>query len=292
MGTWGFGDVPERREQELAAVKAALDIGYRIIDTAELYGNGECERIIGAVLAQFGRARRSELFLISKVLPANATYEGTIRACENSIERLGCEYLDLYFLHSRGTLPLKDTVRAFDELLKRGLVRHIGVSNLGAEGFEEWRAAERSVGIRSPAVCQEIGYSVDHPGIEFGLLDWQRARGIQTIAYEPLGRGRLTQHPVLAELGRARGASAAQIALAWCLRQPDVIAIPKSVHPERLAENLRAADIKLTAEELRRIDRAFPVRNRWLRQSKLIRGARSVVRRLTGRTSASGPPQH
>jgi diketogulonate reductase-like aldo/keto reductase len=292
LGTWGFGNSKDNREQELTTVRDALEVGYRLIDSAELYGDGECERIIGTVLEEFGRSRRSELFLISKVLPANASYDGTIRACEASLERLGCEYIDLYFLHSRGELELRETVRAFEELLKRGLVRHIGVSNIGIEDFQKWQAAEKSIGISNPVRVQEIGYSIDHPGIEFGMLEWQRKRGIQTIAYEPLSHGRLAQHPALAEIGRARGFSAAQIALAWCLRQPDVIAIPKTVRKERLVQNLQAADIKLTADELRQIDQAFPVPHRWLRQNKLIRSARSVVRKLTGRTGPNGPPQH
>jgi len=278
LGTSGLGESPARRDQEVAAVKFALDNGYRLIDTAEMYGEVN-ERVIGSALSAFGAARRSELFIISKVLPDNASRAGTVRACETSIERMGCHYVDLYLLHWRGPHPFAETVSAFDELLQRGLVRNIGVSNFSIEDLEEWRKVERRVGLRSTAKCNEVSYRIDRPGIEFGLLDWHRAHGIQTIGYGPLGQGELPKHPLLVELGQKRGVSAAQIALAWCLRQPDIITIPKSADPKRLLENRRALDLKLSPEELAQIEKAFPVRLRWLRQNKLLRQTRSVMRR-------------
>lgn len=278
-----MGESAARRDEEVAAVKFALDIGYRVFDTAELYGDGGCERIIGSALSAFGAARRSELFVISKVVAANASRADTVRSCEASIERLGCDYLDLYLLHWRGTIAFTETLRAFDELLQRRLVRHIGVSNFGVDDFEEWREAEQRVGVRAKAICNQLPYRVDARGIEYGLLSWQRARGIQMMAAEPLGRGTLPQHPFLVELGRERGVSAAQVALAWCLREPDVVVIPESVHPQRIEDNLRAADLRLSPEELNRIDQAFPLRQRWLRQNRLLRTARSTVRRVIRR---------
>jgi diketogulonate reductase-like aldo/keto reductase len=282
LGTYRMGESADRHEEEVAAVRFALDVGYRMLDTAELYGDGGCERMLASALTSFGRARRSELFIISKVLPANAARADTIRSCEASIQRLGCEYLDLYLLHSKGTLPFVETVRAFDELLKRGLVRQIGVSNFAVDDLVAWRKAEERVGIRSRAKVNQLLYRMDRRGVEYGLLDYQRAHGMQMMASEPLGHGSLPKHPLLIELGRERGVSAAQIALAWLLREPDMIVIPKSVHPQRIEENLRAADLRLSAEELRRIDQAFPLRHRWLKKNRLLRTARSTARRVVG----------
>jgi diketogulonate reductase-like aldo/keto reductase len=280
LGTAGIGESAERRDQDVAAVKFALDIGYRLIDTAEMYAEGGAERIIGSALAAFGAARRSELFIVSKVYPENASRAGTVKACEASIERLGCKYLDLYLLHWRGSHAFTETLRGFDELLERRLVRNIGVSNFDVDDVQEWRQAEQRVGVRAIAKANEISYRLTRRGIEYGQLAWQRAQGIQTIAYGPLGQGELTQHPVLMELGRKRGISAAQIALAWCLREPDMIVIPKSVNPQRIEDNFRAADVRLSPEELHRIDQAFPLRHRWLKGNPLLRHARSAARRL------------
>ncbi|MGA2860943.1 MAG: aldo/keto reductase [Steroidobacteraceae bacterium] len=280
LGTNGLGDSVERHDQDVAAVKFALDIGYRLIDTAGMYGNGGAERVIGSALAAFGAARRSEVFIISKVYPENASRTGTVKACEASIERLGSKYIDLYLLHWRGSHPFAETLRGFDELLERKLVRNFGVSNFDVDDLQEWRRAERQVGVRATAKANEVSYSVDRRGMEYGQLDWQRAHGIQAIAYGPLRQGDLPQHPVLVELGRKRGVSPAQIAIAWCLRVPDMIVIPKSAHPQRIEDNFRAADVRLSPEELHRIDQAWPLRHRWLKGNPLLRHARSAARRL------------
>jgi len=280
LGTNGLGDVAERHDQDVAAVKFALDIGYRVIDTAEIYGMGGAERIIGSALAAFGAARRSEVFIISKVFPENASRAGIVKACEASVERLGSKYIDLYLLHWRGSHPFAETLRGFDELLERKLVLNFGVSNFDIDDLLEWRRAERKVGIRAGAKANEISYSVDRRGMEYGQLAWQRRHGIQPIAYGPLRQGDLIKHPVIAELGRERGVSPAQIAIAWCLHQPDMIAIPKSANPQRIEDNFRAADVCLTPEELHRIHQAFPLRHRWLKGNPLLREARSAARRL------------
>ncbi len=297
LGTNGLGDSAKRHDQDVAAVKFALDIGYRLIDTAEIYGNGGAERVIGAALAAFGAARRSEVFIISKVFPEHASRAGIVKACEASVERLGSKYIDLYLLHWRGSHPFTETLRGFDKLLERDLVRNFGVSNFDVDDLQEWRRAERKVGIRAPAKANEISYSVDRRGMEYGQLAWQRAHGIQSIAYGPLRQGDLTQQPVLVELGRKRGVSSAQIALAWCLRVPDMIVIPKSANPQRIEDNFRAADVHLTPEELDRIDQAYPLRHRWLKGNPLLRLARSTARRLVrivkkppSRTIDPGPP--
>jgi diketogulonate reductase-like aldo/keto reductase len=258
LGTWEMGVSAAQRSQEIAAVKHALDVGYRLLDTAEMYADGGAERIIGAALGTFGAARRQEIYIVSKVLPGNASRSGTVRACEASIERMGCGYLDLYLLHWPGRHPFSETLRGFGDLMQRGLIRAFGVSNLDTDELRRWLQAQSSLGITAHTQCNQLYYCAEARGIEFQLLPYQREHRIATMAYSPLGRGALVRHPLLVRLGRERGASAAQIALAWCLREPDVVAIPKSVHPARIDENLAAAQLRLTAAELAQIDQAFP----------------------------------
>jgi diketogulonate reductase-like aldo/keto reductase len=246
------------RRGDVDAVRHALDVGYRLLDTAEMYADGGAEQVIGTALEGFGRARRAELYIVSKVLPDNASRAGTVRACEASIKRMGCEYLDLYLLHWPGSHEFSDTLQGFGELLRRGLIRRFGVSNLDIDDLQRWLRAEQRLGGSVRAVCNQLYYCLEARGIEFDLLPWQRANQMATMAYSPLGRGELARHPLLVEMGRARDASAAQLALAWCLRQPDVVAIPKSTHAQRIDENLRAAELALTPAELAALDRAFP----------------------------------
>jgi diketogulonate reductase-like aldo/keto reductase len=257
LGTWKMGASRAERDQEVAAVSHALATGYRLIDTAEMYADGGAERVIGTALQNFGRARRAELFIVSKVLPGNASRRGTIRACEESIARMGCEYLDLYLLHWRGAHPFRETLQAFVDLHQRGLIRHFGVSNLDLSDLEQWVLAEKALGQAPCLRCNQLYYCLETRAIEFSLLPWQRARGIATMAYSPLGQGSLTSHPRLVEMGRERGLSAAQIALAWSIRDSDVVAIPKSVQPRRIDENYAASQVRLSAAELARLDEVF-----------------------------------
>jgi diketogulonate reductase-like aldo/keto reductase len=261
LGTWEMGNGAAQRDRDIAAVSHALEVGYRVLDTAEMYADGGAERIIGSALKAFGAARRPQLYIVSKVLPGNASRAGTVRACEASIARMGCDYLDLYLLHWPGRHPFAETLRGFDDLQQRGLIRAFGVSNLDTDELQRWLRTQKSLGITAATHSNQLYYCVEARGIEFDLLPYQRAHGIATMAYSPLGRGALARHPLLATLGRERGLSAAQIALAWCLREPDVMAIPKSVDPKRIEQNLAAAQLRLTAEELDRIDRAFPPPN-------------------------------
>jgi len=258
LGTWEMGNGAAQRGRDIAAVSHALEVGYRVLDTAEMYADGGAERIIGSALRAFGAARRAQLYIVSKVLPGNASRGGTVSACEASIGRMGCDYLDLYLLHWPGRHPFAETLRAFAELQQRGLIRSFGVSNFDSDDLQRWLQAQKSLGLAAFTHCNQLYYCAEARGIEFDLLPYQRAHGIATMAYSPLGRGSLTRHPLLLKLGSERGLSAAQIALAWCLREPDVMAIPKSVDPKRIEENLAAAQLQLSGEELRLIDRAFP----------------------------------
>jgi diketogulonate reductase-like aldo/keto reductase len=282
LGTYGFGESPASRELEVAAVRHALDVGYRFIDTAEVYADGGSERVVGQALKGFGR--RSEVFIVSKVSPGNANPGGTLRACEASIERLGCEYLDLYLLHG----PRCDFTQAlagFAEVLRRGLVRHVGISNFWENDVRKWLALSAPLGIECRV--NQMPYSADRPEIEYGVLPYQRRRGIQTMAYCPLGRAilandpraGLTRHPTLLRLAERRKLTAAQIALAWCLRDPDVVAIPKSISHQRLDENLAAGAVTLSPEEVAQISRTCGPRLRWLRGNAVVRRLRMLAGR-------------
>lgn len=258
LGTWKMGEVAARHKHEVQAVLHALQLGYRLIDTAEMYGGGGAERVVAEALSAFGHARRSELCIVSKVLPQNASRQGTVKACEASLSRLACGYIDVYLLHWRGNHPFEATLEAFLELQQRGLIRRFGVSNFDVEDLEEWREVEHRLQVQQPAHINQVYYCPQARGVEFDLLPWQRRSEMVTMAYSPLGLGELTRHPLLAELGGARGYSAAQVALAWVVRHGDVVAIPKSIHPDRQEENLRAAELVLTDAELARIDAVFP----------------------------------
>lgn len=258
LGTWKMGEHAATQAQEISAVSYALKCGYRLIDTAEMYGAGGAETVVGAALKQFGSARRDQLCIVSKVLPQHASRRGAVKACEASLRRLGCEYLDLYLLHWSSHYPFVETLQAFNELRERGLINRFGVSNLDVAELEEWLAVEQQLGIIEPTRVNQVYYCLQARGIEFDLLPWQRAHEVVTMAYSPLGLGELVHHPLLIEIAHARAATAAQIALAWVIRHSNVVAIPKSIHPQRLEENLRALDIALTEAELASLDAAFP----------------------------------
>jgi len=263
LGTWMMGESRVARARELAALARALQLGYRVFDTAEIYGQGGAERLLGEALSDFGIGgaagpAREELFIVSKVNPAHASLRGTVRACEASLERLRCRYLDLYLLHWPGPHPFGQTLQAMAELRERGLIRHFGVSNFDLQQLRTWREAEQSLGLAGATQCNQLFYCLQARGIEFDVLPWQREQGVLTMAYSPLGRGSLARHPLLERLGRARGASAAQIAIAWSMRAPDLISIPKSSDAHRLEENWAARSLGLSEAECAELDRAFP----------------------------------
>lgn len=250
LGTWKLGERKRSAAAEVGAIRHALQIGYRLIDTAEMYGEGGAEEIVGEAIA----GRRDELFIVTKVYPHNASRRGAIAACERSLKRLRTDRIDLYLLHWRGAVPLAETVDAFEHLKRDGRIRHWGVSNFDVADLQElWSLADGA-----HCAANQVYYSVSRRGIEYELLPWQRAQRVPTMAYSPIDEGALARNSALAQIGKAHGASAAQIALAWALSRPDVIAIPKAVQLEHLRQNFAAASLRLSADELARIDRQFP----------------------------------
>lgn len=250
LGTWGMGESRRRRAAEVEALRAGLDLGIRLIDTAEMYGEGEAEKLVGAALA----GRRDQVFLVSKVYPHNATRRGAVAACERSLRRLGTDRLDLYLLHWRGDVPLAETLDAFHALEQAGKIRYWGVSNLDRADMEElWqtRGGER-------VATNQLLYNLVRRGIEVELLPWLRARGIPVMAYSPIEQGRLLRHRALVRFARDLGVTPAQAALAWLLAQDDVIVIPKSADPARVRENLGALAVRLDPSQLAELDRLFP----------------------------------
>jgi diketogulonate reductase-like aldo/keto reductase len=250
QGTWHMAEEPRRRADEIAALRCGLDLGMTLIDTAEMYADGAAEQLVGEAIA----GRRDEVFLVSKVLPHNATSRGTIAACERSLRRLGTDRLDLYLLHWRGQVPLAETLEAFVALTRTGKIRHWGVSNFDVADMEELK---RTSGGGAVATDQVL-YNLTRRGIEYDLLPWCRKRGIPIMAYSPVEQGRLLNHPQLQDIAERHRATPAQVALAWVVRQDGLVAIPKAGTPAHVRENRAALDILLTDEDLAALDRVFP----------------------------------
>ncbi|NML18739.1 aldo/keto reductase [Azohydromonas caseinilytica] len=257
LGTWRYGEAPRSRAAEVKAVRQALELGVRLIDTAEMYGEGGAEEVLGEALAQAFRAgdvKREELVIVSKVYPHNASRSGLPKACERSLRRLQLDRLDLYLLHWSGSHPLRDTVAAFEALQSSGHVTHWGVSNFDVD---EMQALWRVDGGQRCAVNQ-VYYSLSQRGIEFDLVPWLRERRVPLMAYCPIDQGALAREPGLQPLAQRLGATPAQVALAWLLQRGDVIAIPKAVREAHLRENVAAADLALDAATLDELERLFP----------------------------------
>jgi diketogulonate reductase-like aldo/keto reductase len=259
LGTWRFGEADDRRVAEVAAVRRAIELGYRLIDTAEMYGEGGAETVVGQAVAEAVRAgdvRREDLTIVSKVYPHNASRSGTPQACDRSRRRLGLDRIDLYLLHWRGSHPLPHTVAAMQALADAGAIGRWGVSNFDLDDMQALQTIVGDVGA-SPCATNQVYYSPSERGPEFALLPWMRGRGVPLMAYSPIDQGSLAAHDTLADIGRARGLTAAQVALAWVVSQPGVLAIPKATSEAHLRENLAAADVVLTDEDRRRIDARF-----------------------------------
>lgn len=249
QGTWYLGEDPGRREQEIAALRLGVDLGMTVVDTAEMYGDGAAEELVGEAL----RGRRDEVFLVSKVLPGHADRKGTVAACEGSLRRLGTDRLDLYLLHWRGRWPLEETLAGFTDLMEAGKIRYWGVSNLDVADMTELATLP---GGDAVAVDQVL-YNLSRRGIEWDLLPWCREAEVAVMAYSPIEQGRILGAEALGAVARALGATPAQVALAWVLEQ-GVSAIPRSGSPDHVRENRGAVDLRLPTEALEILDEAFP----------------------------------
>ena len=250
LGTWQMGETKASVRDEIDSLRLGLDLGMTLVDTAEMYGDGEAERIVGRAL----KDRRDAAFLVSKVYPWNASRHGTIAACEASLQRLGTDRLDLYLLHWRGEHPLEDTVAAFEALRAAGKIGAWGVSNFDVADMEELLALP---GGENCAVNQVL-YNLSRRGIEHDLLPWCQAHAIPVMAYSPIEQGRLVHHPELTRVAKAYQATPAQVALAFLLERDGVIAIPKSANMARVRENRDAVDLDISDEDWSALDAAFP----------------------------------
>jgi len=250
LGTWRMGEHPDRFQRETDVIRAALDLGITLIDTAEMYGDGGAEEVIGNAI----HGRRDDLFLVTKVYPHNASRSGAIEACERSLRRLNCDVIDLYLLHWPGSIALSQTFDAFHALQDSGKIREFGVSNFDIRDL----AAVPEVD-QPQLGCNQVFYNLAQREVEWEVGAWCRQRGVPVMAYSPLDQASsLLQSATIADVAARHSASNAQIALAWLLHQPDTVVIPKSIRPQRIEENLAAMDISLSEEDLSALERTYP----------------------------------
>lgn len=250
QGTWRMGERGGDRRQQADALKAGLDLGLTLIDTAEMYAEGGAEEVVAEAIA----GRRDEVFVVSKVYPHNASRAKAIAACERSLARLKTDRIDLYLLHWRGTYPLSETVAAFETLKADGKIRYWGVSNFDAAGIDE----VQSLAEAGACAANQVLYHMHERGIEWELIPRCRRDGIVVMAYTPLGEGRLLEDRCVVEIARRHGVAPSAVALAWVLRHDGMIAIPKAARLEHLHANAAAADLVLDEDDIARLDTAFP----------------------------------
>jgi diketogulonate reductase-like aldo/keto reductase len=250
QGTWHLAEGVHHEADEIAALRLGLDLGMTLIDTAEMYADGGAEELVGEAIA----GRREEVFLVGKVLPHNATHNGTIAACERSLRRLKTDHFDLYLLHWRGGPPLEETLDAFRLLVRAGKIRQWGVSNFDFSDMEELTNLPDGSAVQTDQVL----YNLTRRGIEYDLLPWCREQAIPIMAYSPIEQGRLLRHPALESVATRHDATPAQVALAWLLRQDGLIVIPRAGTPEHVRENRAALDLRLMKKDLAELERAFP----------------------------------
>jgi len=250
MGTWRMGENAQRRQQEIAALRRGMELGVTLIDTAEMYGEGGAEEVVAEAVGD----RRSQVFLVSKVYPHNASKQGAIAACERSLKRLKTDILDLYLLHWRGSVPLAETLDAFETLKQAGKIQDYGVSNFDADDMKEAIALSGGEAIAT----NQVLYNLTRRGIELNLLPWCEKQAIPIMAYSPIEQGRLLKDQTLEKIATAHEMSAAQVAIAWLLHQDNVVVIPKASRIEHVEQNYAAINLKLSVEELEMLDRAFP----------------------------------
>jgi diketogulonate reductase-like aldo/keto reductase len=249
QGTWKLGERGADRKAEAATLRAGLDLGMTLVDTAEMYAEGGSEEVVAEAIA----GRREEVFLVSKAYPQNASRSRLPQACERSLKRLKTDVIDLYLLHWRGGVPLAETAEAMEALKQQGKIRHWGVSNLDVADLEELEGDLRA------CMTDQVLYNLESRGVEFDLLPFCQQELMPVMAYSPLGQaGALLDHPVLRRVAQRQGSTPAQVALAWTLRNPGVIAIPKAASVKHLKENWAARMMVLTPEDLTELDSAFP----------------------------------
>jgi diketogulonate reductase-like aldo/keto reductase len=252
QGTWRMGEDKKKRASEVAALRAGIDLGMTLIDTAEMYANGGAERVVGEAIA----GRRDQVFVVTKFYPQNATRDGMAAACDRSLRRLDVAQIDLYLLHWRGDVPLKETLAGFEDLLEAKKIRYAGVSNFDVDDMTE---LSRLKGGLERVVTNEVLYNLERRGVEWDLMPWMHKRHRPIVAYSPVEEGLLAHpHPVLKRVAERHDATPIQIALAWVTREDGVIAIPKAADPKHVRENRGAADIKLTKRDLEELDESFP----------------------------------
>ena len=258
LGTWHMGERIGNPKTEVDALIRGLDLGAKLIDTAEMYARGGAERVVGSAI----KGRRDDVFIVSKILPHNASFDGTIRACENSLQRMEIESIDLYLLHWPGNHPLESTVSAFEQLKTDGKIKHWGVSNFDTSDMQEL------YGIPEGKNCQinQVLYNLSRRGIEWDLLPWCRSMGLPIMAYSPIEQGRLLENKKLIALASEIGVSAAQLSIAWSIRKNDIITIPKASNLEHVSQNIDAWTITLESAILDELDKLFepPVRKKGL----------------------------
>ena len=250
MGTWYLGEDPDMHDIQLSALRTGIEIGLTLIDTAEMYGDGAAEELVGRAIA----GRRDAVFLVSKVLPSNATRRGTVEACQRSLRRLGTDHLDMYLLHWRGRVPLAETVAAFEELVQAGLIGCWGVSNFDAPDLDELLAVPGGNRVQTDQVL----YNLARRGPEYDLIPMCHQLEMPLMAYSPVDHGRLLEHPPVLDMARDKGVTAAQLAIAWVLRLPYVFAVAKASTRAHVIENRAAMEIRFSETELELLDRLFP----------------------------------
>ena len=250
LGTWYLGEDPDSIDIQLDALRPGIDLGLTLVDTAEMYGDGAAEELVGRAIA----GRRDDVFLVSKVLPHHATRRGTVEACERSLRRLGTDRVDLYLLHWPGAVPVEETVAAFESLVSRGLIGAWGVSNFDVADLEDLVGIPDGGGVQTDQVL----YNLARRGPEYDLVPWCRGRRMPLMVYSPVDHGRLLQHGAVRDMAAEKGVTPAQLAIAWVLRLPDVFAVAKASTRAHVVDNREALEIGFSQAELDRLDRLFP----------------------------------
>ncbi len=254
IGTWYMGDAASQFEPEVGALRYAMERGIRLIDTAEMYANGGAERVVGAAIKGFNGVQREDLILVSKVLPNHGHFDGVMEACNNSLRRLGTDYIDLYLLHWRGSTPFQETLDAFETLRSSGKIRHFGVSNFDLSDINEWSQCPGG----NALATNQVLYNLSRRGVEWDVLPNCKKRGVPVMAYSPLEQGRLKDAPALSQVAERHGVTPLQVALAWVLAQDNVVAIPKAVDHAHIEQNIAAQNIALDRADHALLDTAFP----------------------------------